>query len=81
MGSKQAHSTDCPQVPAALGSQRVQIFRALAVLDMCRLACASKFVGFDPEQLADALTVVQELMNGVAEAMESRKGRTAETAS
>lgn len=70
MGTEEAQFTGCSQKPAAQESERMQLFKAMAVLDMCRLACASKLVGFDPEQLSDALVVVQELMNGVAAAME-----------
>jgi hypothetical protein len=70
MGSKRAHSIDCSKAASALEVQRQELFKAMAVVDMCRFACASKFMGFDPEQMADALVVVQDLMTGVVSALE-----------
>jgi hypothetical protein len=70
MGSKRAHSIDCSKVASVLEVQRRELFKAIAVVDMCRFACASKFTGFDPEQMADALVVVQDLVSGVVSALE-----------
>jgi hypothetical protein len=70
MGSKRAHSIDSLKAASAFEVQRQELFKAMAVVDMCRFACASKFTGFDPEQMADALVVVQDLMAGVVSALE-----------
>lgn len=51
-------------------AQRQQLFRASAVVDMCRYACASNYEGFDPEQLAVALWVVYHLIDHVAGSLE-----------
>jgi len=61
---------DSREVAGVIEAQRQQLFKAAAVIDMCRYACASKFVGFDPEQMVDALKVVNDLLDGVAEALE-----------
>jgi uncharacterized protein (DUF433 family) len=55
---------------ARIEEQRQQLFKASAVIDMCRYACASKFEGFDPEQLAVTLHVVGDLICDTAEALE-----------
>lgn len=55
---------------AAIEAQRQQLFKASAVIGMCRYACASLYEGFDPEQLWDALQVVDELIDAVAEVLE-----------
>ena len=70
MGSKRAHSIYCSLSASALEAQRQELFKAAAVVGMCRFACASKFVGFDPEQLADALIIVEDLIVDVAAALE-----------
>ena len=70
MGSKPAHSTGRREIAAAIEAQRQQLFKASAVVDMCRYACASKFTGFDPEQMADTLRVVNDLIDDVAAALE-----------
>jgi len=64
MGTK-----DRREVAGVIEEQRQQLFKAAAVVDMCRYACASKFAGFDPEQMVDALRVVNDLLDGVAEAL------------
>lgn len=61
---------DSREVAGVIEAQRQQLFKAAAVVDMCRYACASKFTGFDPEQLADALRVVNDLLDDVAAALE-----------
>lgn len=58
------------KIAAVIEAQRQQLFRASAVVDMCRFACASKFTGFDPEQMADALRVVSDLIGDAAGALE-----------
>lgn len=66
------------QTPAEMAvmveTQRLQLFKASAVVDMCRYACTSKFEEFDPEQLADALQVVYDLIDAVAAVLEAFEG-------
>ena len=81
MGSKRAHSIDCSKAASALEAQRRELFKAMAVVNMCRFACASKFTGFDPEQMADALVVMQDLVSGVVSALEESPPQAAEGAS
>lgn len=84
-GAPQEQTYDAWNTPATLGSQpddftdrravriemqRRQLFKASAVIEMCRYACASKVEGFDPEQLAVALHVVDDLIDGATEALE-----------
>jgi hypothetical protein len=66
MGSKERR-----EMSETIEAQRQQLFKAAAVVDMCRYACASKFAGFDPEQMVDALRVVNDLLDDVAAALES----------
>jgi hypothetical protein len=55
----------------AIETQRRQLFRASAVVDMCRLACSTKYAEeFDQEQAEQSLWVVRELIDGAAEALE-----------
>lgn len=64
------NTKDSSEVAGVIEAQRQQLFKAAAVVDMCRFACASKFAGFDPEQMVDALKVVNDLLDGVASALE-----------
>lgn len=66
MASQVREPDDCTELAAAIELQRQQLFKASAVVDMCRHACASQFEGFDIEQLALALQVADELVNGAA---------------
>lgn len=70
MGSERVNSTDRREMGAMIEAQRQQLFKASAVIDMCRYACASQFEGFDPEQLAVALHVVCDLVNDAASVLE-----------
>lgn len=70
MGSKPADSTDHREIATTIEAQRLQLFKASAVVAMCRYACTSKYEGFDPEQLADALLVVDDLIGAAAGALE-----------
>jgi hypothetical protein len=58
----------------AIEAQRQQLFRASAVIYVCRYACDSSLAGFDPFQLVDALKVVYELIDGVAGELEQFAG-------
>lgn len=58
------------ELAVTIEAQRQQLFKALAVIEVCRYACASMFEGFDPEQLYDALKVVHELVDDVADVLE-----------
>jgi hypothetical protein len=44
---------------------------------MCKHACASKLEGFDPEQLALAVEVIDDLVNDAAAALEQLRGNGA----
>lgn len=55
---------------ADIEAQRQQLFRALAVLHVARLALTSKTEGFDSDECATALQVAHELVDGVAAALE-----------
>lgn len=70
MGSRRADSSDRHKAAAITEAQRQQLFKASAVIGVCRYACASKFEGFDPEQLAMALQVADDLVNDAAEGLE-----------
>lgn len=70
MDSRLGDSTDRQEVAARIEVQRQQLFKASAVIDMCRYACASKLEGFDPEQLAVALHAAGDLICDAAEALE-----------
>lgn len=62
------------QIAATIDLQRQQLYKASAVVDMCRYACASLYEGFDPEQLAEALQVVDDLVDDVASVLEQFAG-------
>jgi hypothetical protein len=70
MDCRLADSTDHQEIARSIAAQRDQLFKASAVIEMCRHACASKFDGFDPEQLAVALHAVDDLICDAAEALE-----------
>ena len=53
-----------------LGEARGQVFKAAAVVVVCRHAVVSEIEGLDPDQLADALEVVGELLRDVAGKLE-----------
>lgn len=74
MGSEPVDSTDHSEAAATIEAQRRQLFKASAVVAMCRNACASMYEEFDPEQLANALLVVDELIDGVAGMLEKLTG-------
>lgn len=74
MGSERVDSTDRREMGAIIEAQRQQLFKASAVIDMCRYACASQFDGFDPEQLAVALHVVFDLVNDATSVLEQFTG-------
>lgn len=75
MGSQPPNSTtDSREVAARIGAQRRQLLKASAVIDMCRFACASKYEGFDPDQLADALMVADNLIDHVTGELEECAG-------
>lgn len=63
------------ELHAAIEAQRQQLFKAAAIIDVCRYACASKYEGFDAERCFDALQVAAELIDGVAEVLEGLAGR------
>jgi hypothetical protein len=55
----------------AIEAQRRHLFRASAVVDMCRLACSTKYAeAFDQDQAEEALWVVRELIDRAGEALE-----------
>lgn len=55
----------------AIEAQRRRLFRASAVVDMCRLACSTKHAEeFDADQCEEALWVVRELIDGTASMLE-----------
>lgn len=58
-----------PHVPA-LGEQlqfeRERLFKAMSVVECCRLACASKYENRNPECMIDALQVAYDIVNQVA---------------
>ena len=70
MDCRLADCTDRDEIAAVVAVQRDQLFKASAVIEMCRYACASKFEGFDPEQLAMALQAVDDLISGAVAALE-----------
>lgn len=70
MGSEPADSTDHCETTATIEAQRRQLFKASAVVAVCRNACASMYEEIDPEQLANALLVVDDLIDGVAGVLE-----------
>lgn len=53
---------------------REQLFRALAVLHVARLALTSKSEGFDADECAAALGIVHEIIDDVAAALERQGG-------
>jgi hypothetical protein len=74
MDSRRTSSTECQEMPATIAAQREQLFKASAVIEMCRYACASHVEGFDTEQLAEALHVADELIDAAAEVLEQFSG-------
>lgn len=70
MGSDPGDSTDATIIQV----QRRRLFRASAVAEICRHACASRYDDFDPDHLAGALWVVYELIEDVADVLERFAG-------
>lgn len=66
MTSRVRETNDRPSLAATIERQRQQLFKASAVVDVCRYACASQYDGFDVEQLALALQVADDLVSGAA---------------
>jgi hypothetical protein len=62
-----------------LERQRRQVLRAMGVVEVCRLASDSKLMpidGGDELQLGDALVVAHQLLDGVAEQLETMGARS-----
>lgn len=76
MGSKQpADSTERRKAAAVIHAQRVQLFKASAIVTMCRHSCASLYERwYDPDRLADALRAVDDLIDSTAAALEPFAG-------
>jgi hypothetical protein len=54
-------------------AQRQQLFKASAIVGVCRYACASKYET-DPEQVAASLQVVEDIIGNVAGNLEEFAG-------
>lgn len=50
--------------------QRVRLFEALGIVEVCRHAMASKLVTLDEESVMDALRAAYRIINEVAEGLE-----------
>jgi hypothetical protein len=75
MGSKPANSTERRDTAAVIHAQRVQLFKASAIVTMCRHSCASLYERwYDPDRLADALRAVDDLIDSTAAALEPFAG-------
>lgn len=74
MDSRLNDSTDRSEIARNVETQRRQLFKASAIVAVCRYACASKLDGFDPEQVADALVVANDLIDDVAGMLEELRG-------
>lgn len=70
MGLRRADPSDRSETAAALEAQRMKLFRASAILHICKHACASKLEGFDIERLALAIDVIDDLVNDADAALE-----------
>lgn len=71
MDSTAADSIDLREMATRIEAQRHELFKASAVVAVCRQACASKFDEFDSEHIADALVVVHDLIDDVACTLET----------
>lgn len=58
-----------PNLSERLAAERRRLFRAAAIVDVCRYACVSKLEGFDPEELVDALQAAYDLIDDTADAL------------
>jgi hypothetical protein len=76
MGSKQpGNSTERRDMAAAIHAERKRLFKASAIIRMCRYATASLYQDwFDPDRLADALRAADDLIDGTAAALEPFAG-------
>lgn len=75
MGSKPANSTERRDAAAVIHAQRKQLFKASAIVTMCRHSCASLYERwYDPDRLADALRAVDDLIDSTAAALEPFAG-------
>ncbi len=74
MGSEPVNSTDRCEMAATIEEQRLQLFKASAVVAVCRHACVSRYEELDADQLANALLVVDELIDRAAGALEQFAG-------
>jgi hypothetical protein len=61
------------EMAATIEAQRQQLFQASAIVAVCRCACASKYET-DPEQLAAALRVVEDMIDNVGGNLEEFAG-------
>lgn len=74
MDHRQTSSSRSHRTLGTLHEQRHRLFNAVAILHVCRHACASQLEGFDAEQLAMALDVVDDLVTDAAGALEQFAG-------
>jgi hypothetical protein len=78
MGSKPAKSTDRRDSAAVIHAQRLQLFKASAIVTMSRHSCASLYERwYDPDRLADALRAADDLIDSTATALQPFAGNPA----
>lgn len=75
---KPTKSTERRDTAAVIHAQRVQLFKASAIVTMCRHSCATLYEQwYDPDRLADALRAADDLIDSSAAALEPFAGDTA----
>jgi hypothetical protein len=74
MGSEPVDSTDHREIAATIHEQRLQLFKASAVLAVCRHACVSRYEELDADEFANTLLVVDDLIDRVATVLERFAG-------
>ena len=67
--SSPAAAASSQRLSERLAAERRRLFRAAAIVDVCRYACVSKLEGFDPEELVDALQAAYDLIDDTADAL------------